>query len=203
MRNKQNKQKNVPPTPSYALLNTTWKRRSWPRLATTTTTVHNDNAVMRWIKHLFWKFRLMWRVEIEIDRCMYYNKKECTKYMTKYCSMERCESKLTRIFFFKFFSECVLVACWNEIINIHTYKLCVLCFLPIYSGRQDCWTYQPRSHRRKVTQDFSFIFLLRCLPKFFSWEWFSSLPGYSRNNSHLDIRGTRAYLCASAKMLSY
>ena len=28
-------------------------------------------------------------------------------------------------------------------------------FLPIYSGRQVRWMYQPRSHRRKVTQDFS------------------------------------------------
>ena len=28
------------------------------------------------------------------------------------------------------------------------------------------WTYQPGSHRRKVTQDFSSTFLLRCLPYF-------------------------------------
>ena len=26
------------------------------------------------------------------------------------------------------------------------------------------WTYQPESHRRKITQDFSSTFLLRCLP---------------------------------------
>ena len=31
--------------------------------------------------------------------------------------------------------------------------LCV-CFLPIHSGHQVRWTYQPGSHRRKVTQDF-------------------------------------------------
>ena len=33
--------------------------------------------------------------------------------------------------------------------------MCVcVCFLPIYSGHQVRWTYQPGSHRRKVTQDF-------------------------------------------------
>ena len=31
--------------------------------------------------------------------------------------------------------------------------MCVcVCFLPIHSGLQ--WTYQPGSHRKKVTQDF-------------------------------------------------
>ena len=40
-------------------------------------------------------------------------------------------------------------------------------FLPIYSGRQVCRTYQPGSHRRKVTLDFSTTFLLRCVPCFF------------------------------------
>ena len=49
-----------------------------------------------------------------------------------------------------------------------------VCFLPIYSGPQVRWTYQPGSHRRKVTQDFSCTFLLRCVPKFFSREGFSS-----------------------------
>ena len=39
-------------------------------------------------------------------------------------------------------------------------KLCYIlqcvcvCFLPIHSGHQVRWTYQPGSHRRKVTQDF-------------------------------------------------
>ena len=42
--------------------------------------------------------------------------------------------------------------------------VCVLCvcFLLIHSGHQ--WTYQPGSHRRKVTQDFSSTFFLRCMP---------------------------------------
>ena len=46
-------------------------------------------------------------------------------------------------------------------------------FLPIYSGHQVRWTYQPGSHRRKVTQDFSSPVLLRCVPQFFSREGFS------------------------------
>ena len=37
----------------------------------------------------------------------------------------------------------------------HRFDLCVcVCFLPIHSGHQVRWTYQPGSHRRKVTQDF-------------------------------------------------
>ena len=36
--------------------------------------------------------------------------------------------------------------------------------LSIHSGHQVRWTYQQGSHRRKVTQDFSSIFLLRCVP---------------------------------------
>ena len=50
---------------------------------------------------------------------------------------------------------------------------CVLYFLPIHSGRHVRWTYQPGSHRRKVTQDFSSTFFLRCVPSFFSREGFS------------------------------
>ena len=42
-------------------------------------------------------------------------------------------------------------------------RVCV-CFLLIHSGHQVRWTYQPGSHRRKVTQDFSSTFLLRCVP---------------------------------------
>ena len=38
--------------------------------------------------------------------------------------------------------------------------LCV-CFLPIHSGLQ--WTYQPGSHRKKVTQNFPSTFFLRLL----------------------------------------
>ena len=40
--------------------------------------------------------------------------------------------------------------------------VCGLCFLPIHSGHQVRWTYQPGSHRRKVTQDFSSTFFLGC-----------------------------------------
>ena len=40
--------------------------------------------------------------------------------------------------------------------------VCV-CFLPIHSGHQIRWTYQPGSHRRKVIQDFSSTFFLRCV----------------------------------------
>ena len=50
--------------------------------------------------------------------------------------------------------------------------MCV-CFLPIHSGHQVRWTYQPGSHRRKVTRDFSSTFFLRCVPYFFSREGFS------------------------------
>ena len=42
--------------------------------------------------------------------------------------------------------------------------VCVLCFLPIHSGHHVRWTYQPGSHRRKVTQDFSSTFFMRCVP---------------------------------------
>ena len=43
--------------------------------------------------------------------------------------------------------------------------LCVcVCFLPIHSGHQVRWPYQPGSHRSKVTQDFSPTFFLRCVP---------------------------------------
>ena len=48
-----------------------------------------------------------------------------------------------------------------------------VCFIDIYSGRQVRWMYQPGSHRRKVTQDLSCTFLLRCVPLFFSREGFN------------------------------
>ena len=49
--------------------------------------------------------------------------------------------------------------------------VCVcVCFHPIHSGHQVRWTYQPGSHRRKVTQDFSSTFFLRCVSSFFSRE---------------------------------
>ena len=58
-----------------------------------------------------------------------------------------------------------------EFINI-LLAVC-LCFLPIHSGHQVRGTYQPGSHRRKVTQDFPSTFFLRCVPSFFSREGFS------------------------------
>ena len=45
--------------------------------------------------------------------------------------------------------------------------VCV-CVILIYSGHQVRWMYQPGSHRRKITQDFSSTFLLRCMPLFLS-----------------------------------
>ena len=47
------------------------------------------------------------------------------------------------------------------------YYMCFVCvcFLPIHSGHHQVrWTYQPESHGRKVTQDFSPTFFLRCVP---------------------------------------
>ena len=47
---------------------------------------------------------------------------------------------------------------------VQQYVCVCVCFLSIHSGHQIRWTYQPGSHRRKVTQDFSSTFLLRCVP---------------------------------------
>ena len=60
---------------------------------------------------------------------------------------------------------CMYVCTWYVFMYV-----CFLCFLPIHSGHQVRWTYQPGSHRRKVTQDFSSTFFLRCVPYFFSRE---------------------------------
>ena len=38
--------------------------------------------------------------------------------------------------------------------------VCVLCCLPVHSGHQVRWPYQPGSHRRKVTQDLSSTFVM-------------------------------------------
>ena len=52
--------------------------------------------------------------------------------------------------------------------------MCV-CFLPVHSGHQVRRTYQPGSHRRKVTQDFSSTFLLlRCVCVFSSPSFWTS-----------------------------
>ena len=61
----------------------------------------------------------------------------------------------------------------NREVYRNLFLLCVCacaCFLPIHSGHQVRWTFQPGSHRRKVTQDFSSTFFLRCVPSFFSRE---------------------------------
>ena len=58
------------------------------------------------------------------------------------------------------------------VVRVRMLCVCVLCVCvvcvchPIYSGRQVCLLThnQPGSHRRKITQDFSSTFLLRCLP---------------------------------------
>ena len=50
---------------------------------------------------------------------------------------------------------------------------CVCCVLSSHLfWTSGLWTYQPGSHRIKVTRDFSTL-LLRCLPLFFSREGFS------------------------------
>ena len=53
----------------------------------------------------------------------------------------------------------------RRLFSAYTLRMCVcVCFLPIHSGHQVRWTYQPGSHRRKVTQDFLSTFFLRCVP---------------------------------------
>ena len=55
--------------------------------------------------------------------------------------------------------------------------MCVcVCVLPIHSGHQVRWTYQPGSHRGKVTQDFSYSFFLRyvCVCVFSSHSFWTS-----------------------------
>ena len=48
---------------------------------------------------------------------------------------------------------------------LHCYCVCVcVCFLPTHTGHQVRRTYQPGSHRRKFTPDFSSTFFLRCVP---------------------------------------
>ena len=42
----------------------------------------------------------------------------------------------------------------SSFLRTAVYRGVCVCFLPIHSGHQVRWTYQPGSHRRKVTQDF-------------------------------------------------
>ena len=80
---------------------------------------------------------------------------------------------------------------WANLLFRH-HCVCV-CFLPLHSGHQLRWTYQPGSHRRKVTQDFSSIFFLRCVPEFFSREGFShSFPSSTVKSNFVYKRFNRA-----------
>ena len=68
-----------------------------------------------------------------------------------------------------------------------------VCFLPIHFGHQVRWTHQPGSHRRKVTQDFSSTFFLRCVPLFFSREGFShSFPSSTVKSNFVYWRFNRS-----------
>ena len=87
-----------------------------------------------------------------------------------------------------------------------TLAVVVCCFLPIHSGHRVRWTYQPGSHRRKVTQDFSSTFFLRCVPLFFSREGFSnhSFPSSTvKSNFVLLLFLTFSALVAKPKKLLY
>ena len=57
----------------------------------------------------------------------------------------------------------------------------LVCFLPIHSGHQVRWTYQPGSHRRKVTQEEChtrfFIHLPSAVRAFLSLEGFNDWGG--------------------------
>ena len=76
-----------------------------------------------------------------------------------------------------------IIAQLQELERKKRIPLCVcVCFLPIHSGDQVRWMYQPGSHRRKVTQDFSSTFFLRCVPYFFSREDISHSFVYYRFN---------------------
>ena len=48
----------------------------------------------------------------------------------------------------------ILYMIYIDIDNIYINIGMCVCFLPIHSGHQVRWTYQPGSHRRKVTQEF-------------------------------------------------
>ena len=65
--------------------------------------------------------------------------------------------------------------------------MCCVCFLPIHCGHQIRWTYQPGSHRRKVTQDFSSTFFLRCVCVFSSHPFWTSMDvpaGVTQEEGH-------------------
>ena len=64
-------------------------------------------------------------------------------------------------------------AWWAALGHVLPRKVCItyMCVSDLFWTPR-LWTYQPGSHRRNITQDFS-TFILRCLPYFFSREGFS------------------------------
>ena len=52
------------------------------------------------------------------------------------------------------FSRYIMYIIIEALIGTQVVQAMCVCFLPIHSGHQVRWTYQPGSHRRKVTQDF-------------------------------------------------
>ena len=83
-----------------------------------------------------------------ISHCFPFWRKNTGEYPPVSIQLNKCPFLAVEI---TAFGECVCVC------------VCV-CFLPIHSRHQVRWTYQPGSHRRKVTQDFSSTFFLRCVP---------------------------------------
>ena len=80
----------------------------------------------------------------------------------------------------------------------YMFYVCV-CFLPIHSGHQVRWTYQPGSRRRKVTQDFSSTFLLRCVPYFFSRQGFShSFPSSTVKSNFVCVFSSHSFWTSSS-----
>ena len=91
----------------------------------------------------------------------------CETHPAQRLSISRCRrAKYVHVQYTKYYSSTTALD------GRSTYRYVCVCFLPIHSGHQVRWTYQPGSHRRKVTQDFSSTFL-RCVPQFFSREGFS------------------------------
>ena len=92
----------------------------------------------------------------------------------------------TRLNTMKRFCICSLLSHLNVLTFSPLTGGCSEGLLPIHSGHQVRWTYQPGSHRRKVTQDFASTFLLRCVPSIiFSREKDSAIPFPRRPGSRI------------------
>ena len=63
------------------------------------------------------------------------SKRELYKYINHYAVVIKASSKIILVQVYIIFALC-------------------LCFLPVHSGHQVRWTYQPGSHRRNVTPNF-------------------------------------------------